>query len=102
MTTKEEAKDYIKTHAEDYLTRARDKKSFICPICGSGSGDKGTGITTKDHIHFTCWAGGCFKNADIIDINMGCPAPKVTKNGEGSKILLDLELAEKIMKRWIK
>lgn len=36
--------------------------------------------------------------ADIIDINMGCPAPKVTKNGEGSKILLDLELAEKIMK----
>ncbi len=36
--------------------------------------------------------------ADIIDINMGCPAPKVTKNGEGSKILLDLELAENIMK----
>lgn len=36
--------------------------------------------------------------ADIIDINMGCPAPKVTKNGEGSKILLNLELAEKIMK----
>lgn len=36
--------------------------------------------------------------ADILDINMGCPAPKVTKNGEGSKILLDLELAEKIMK----
>lgn len=36
--------------------------------------------------------------ADIIDINMGCPAPKVTKNGEGSKILLDLELAEDIMK----
>ena len=36
--------------------------------------------------------------ADIIDINMGCPAPKVTKNGEGSKLLMDLELAEKIMK----
>ena len=36
--------------------------------------------------------------ADIIDINMGCPAPKVTKNGEGSKILLDLKLAENIMK----
>ena len=36
--------------------------------------------------------------ADIIDINMGCPAPKVTKNGEGSKILMDLELAEKIMR----
>ena len=36
--------------------------------------------------------------ADMIDINMGCPAPKVTKNGEGSKILLDLKLAENIMK----
>ena len=36
--------------------------------------------------------------ADIIDINMGCPAPKVTKNGEGSKLLMNLELAEKIMK----
>ena len=36
--------------------------------------------------------------ADIMDINMGCPAPKVTKNGDGSKLLLDLDLAEKIMK----
>ena len=36
--------------------------------------------------------------ADIIDINMGCPAPKVVKNGDGSKLLLDLELAEKIVK----
>ncbi len=41
------------------------------------------------------------KFADIIDINMGCPAPKVTKNGEGSKILLNLELAEKIIKTTI-
>ena len=35
--------------------------------------------------------------ADIIDINMGCPAPKVTKNGDGSKLLLDLDLVEKIV-----
>ena len=35
-------------------------------------------------------------NASIIDINMGCPAPKVVKNGEGSKLLLDLEKVEKI------
>ena len=34
--------------------------------------------------------------ADIIDINMGCPAPKVVKNGDGSKLLLDINQAEKI------
>lgn len=38
------------------------------------------------------------KIADIIDINMGCPAPKVVKNGDGSKLLLDLEKAEGIIK----
>ena len=36
--------------------------------------------------------------ADIIDINMGCPAPKVVKNGDGSKLLLDIEKAEKVIK----
>ena len=42
------------------------------------------------------------KIADIVDINMGCPAPKVVKNGDGSKLLLDLKKAENIMKAVIK
>lgn len=42
------------------------------------------------------------KMADIIDINMGCPAPKVVKNGDGSKLLLDLEQAEKVMQAVVK
>ena len=37
--------------------------------------------------------------ADIVDINMGCPAPKVVKNGDGSKLLLDLKKVEEITKK---
>ena len=40
--------------------------------------------------------------ADIIDINMGCPAPKVVKNGDGSKLLTNLELAKQIMEVVVK
>ncbi len=42
------------------------------------------------------------KLADIVDINMGCPAPKVVKNGDGSKLLLDIEKAEKVIKSVVK
>ena len=36
--------------------------------------------------------------ADIIDINMGCPAPKVVKNGDGSKLLQNPKLVYDIVK----
>ena len=42
------------------------------------------------------------KIADVIDINMGCPAPKIVKNGDGSKLLLDLNLASKIIETVVK
>lgn len=34
---------------------------------------------------------------DIIDINMGCPAPKIVNNGDGSALLKDLDLARRII-----
>lgn len=37
-------------------------------------------------------------NPDFIDINMGCPAPKVAGNGGGSALLKDVCLAERIVK----
>lgn len=42
------------------------------------------------------------KNCDILDINMGCPAPKVVKNGDGSKLLLNPELAGDIVREVVK
>lgn len=35
-------------------------------------------------------------SANVIDINMGCPAPKIVKNGEGSALLKDLPRAQAI------
>ena len=64
---REQARQHIIERSKDHLTPDKTRKGFICPICGSGSGSHGTGITTKDGVHFTCWA-GCFTNADIIDI----------------------------------
>ena len=34
----------------------------------------------------------------VFDINMGCPAPKITGNGEGCALMKDLPLASKIIK----
>ena len=42
------------------------------------------------------------KIADIVDINMGCPAPKVVKNGDGSKLMLNMELAQQIIQAVVK
>ena len=64
---REEAKNYIQSRVKDFLQPDRCGKGYVCPICGSGTGKNGTGITTRDGIHFTCWA-GCFSNSDIIDI----------------------------------
>ena len=39
---------------------------------------------------------------DVIDINMGCPAPKIAGNGGGSALMKQPELAEKIVEAVVK
>ena len=36
-------------------------------------------------------------NNDILDFNMGCPAPKIVNNGEGSALMKTPALAEKLL-----
>ena len=62
-----EFKQYVYDHPEIYLDRDRSGKGYLCPICDSGNGPKGTGLSTRDRVHYTCWA-GCFSNSDLFDI----------------------------------
>ena len=39
---------------------------------------------------------------DILDINMGCPVPKIVNNGEGSALMKDPVLAGKIIEKTVK
>ena len=38
------------------------------------------------------------RNFDFIDINMGCPVPKIVNNGEGSALMKNPELVERIVR----
>lgn len=38
------------------------------------------------------------RGADLIDINMGCPTPKIVKNGEGSALMREPEKAAEIVR----
>ena len=39
---------------------------------------------------------------DILDINMGCPVPKIVKNGDGSALMKAPKLVEKIVSQVVK
>ncbi|MDR7855693.1 tRNA dihydrouridine synthase DusB [Tissierella sp.] len=42
------------------------------------------------------------EDIDIIDINMGCPAPKIVKNGDGSALMKNPKLVRQVLKEVVK
>lgn len=40
--------------------------------------------------------------ADIIDINMGCPTPKIVRSGDGAALMKEPKLAERIVRSVVK
>ncbi len=73
MSAYTENREYIVTHPEEYLTPDNSGKGYLCPLCGSGSGRKGTGLTAIQgrgaHKRFTCWSCHGFKDGgDVLDI----------------------------------
>lgn len=69
------------------MQKAENEKPFAIQIFGS---DADIMASTVEEVG---------KHADIIDINMGCPAPKVVKNGDGSKLMLSPDLIDEITKK---
>lgn len=41
-----------------FLPMARNRKSYVCPVCGSGTGQNGSGMTSKDGEYWKCWSCG--------------------------------------------
>ena len=41
------------------------------------------------------------KGADIIDINMGCPTPKIVNNGDGSALMKNPKLAGEVIRKCV-
>lgn len=68
MLDTEKMKEECHEKATAYLHPDKKGKGYVCPICKSGTGANGTGMTTKDKIHFTCHACRQISNNDIIDI----------------------------------
>ncbi len=72
------------------LTTEKEKRPISMQIFGSEPETMGKAAEKVSEI------------ADILDINMGCPAPKVVKNGDGSKLLLNLDLVGEIVTEVVK
>ncbi len=76
-----------------------DKKSESLFTCGDAERPYAAQIFGSDPETMALAAKACLRyNPDFIDINMGCPAPKVSGNGGGSALMKDPVLAGKIAK----
>ena len=82
---------YYSAKNNDRILMSDDKDNTSAQIFGSDP-------------YFMRWAceSEYLKDYRLIDINMGCPVPKIVKNGEGSALLTDIRLAEKIVRECVK
>lgn len=77
-----------------------DKKSFELIKCFDAERPIASQLFGKEPETMAAAAKEALRfNPDFIDINMGCPAPKVAGNGGGSALMKDPALAEEIVKQ---
>ena len=82
------AMEFGSDKTEKIIQIMSDERPSIVQIFGSD----------KDTIRKTIEKLNQLEDIDIRDINMGCPAPKLVKNGDGAGLLLDLKKVEEIIK----
>lgn len=73
--------------SEELLETTREQRPMAVQLFGSDPGDMAE--AARRTMSFS---------PDIIDINMGCPAPKIAGNGGGAALMKDPELAGEIVK----
>ena len=78
---------YGNKKTEDLLITAKNEEPCAVQLFGN-----------EPEVFRTVIKSGVLDKFDIIDINMGCPAPKIVKNGDGSSLMKDLNLASEIIK----
>ncbi len=71
----------------DLLTTAKNESPVAVQIFGS-----------EPEYMFKAAKDDRLKKFDVIDVNMGCPVPKIVKNGEGSALLNDVERAKDVVR----
>lgn len=82
---------YKNKKTQDLLITAHNEQIKVAQIFGSDPKIMASVVKSK-----------YLEKFDIIDINMGCPAPKIVKNGEGSALMKNIELAKQIVSACVK
>ncbi|MDF2537881.1 MAG: dus1 [Herbinix sp.] len=79
---------YNNKNTEDLLMIAEDERPAAIQLFGSDPDILSETAKRIEH-----------RNFDILDINMGCPVPKVVNNGEGSALMKNPKLIGEIVRK---
>ncbi len=92
------AKEYLVSYVESITEHSTkgNRRAYVCPICGSGTGRNKTGAftITKDGLSWKCFA--CEKGGDTLDLigyveDLTDYSAKLTRAGELFNIDIDIE-----------
>lgn len=87
--------------AKGLLYKSKNPDSLL--FCGDDFNQTGAQIFGSDAYSMrSAIESEYLRKFPLIDVNMGCPVPKVYKNGDGSALLNDIKKAEGILKECVK